>query len=97
MIRILLTCGDAVNKIRSQEDRKRMYVCLCHGITEDQIRNCVLEGARTLCDLRGQLGVATQCGACESQACQVLHEALQKGIVGASGHNGRELTAAGHL
>ena len=73
-----------------------MYICLCHGITEDQIRTCVLAGARTLCDLRGQLGVATQCGACETQACEVLDETLQKGIVAASGRDARELTTAGH-
>ena len=74
-----------------------MYICICHGITENQIRTCVEAGARTLCDLRGQLGVATQCGACEGQACEVLDETLQTGIVGARGHDGRELTTAGHL
>lgn len=74
-----------------------MYICLCHGITENQIRACVLAGARTLCDLRGQLGVATQCGACESQACEVLDETLRTGIVGTRGHDGRELTTAGHI
>ena len=74
-----------------------MYICLCHGITENQIRNCVLAGARTLCDLRGQLGVATQCGACEPQACEVLDETLQNGIVAASGLEGRELNTAGHV
>lgn len=73
-----------------------MYVCVCHGITEKQIRNCVQAGARTLCDLRGQLGVATQCGSCESQACEVLDETLQTGIVSACGREGRELTTAGH-
>ena len=74
-----------------------MYICLCHGITESQIRVCVREGARTLCDLRGQLGVATQCGSCESQACELLDETLQTGIVGACSRDDRELTTAGHI
>ena len=74
-----------------------MYICLCHGITESQIRVCVREGARTLCDLRGQLGVATQCGSCEGQACELLNETLQTGIVPASSRDDRELTTAGHI
>ncbi|HEX2830673.1 MAG TPA: (2Fe-2S)-binding protein [Burkholderiales bacterium] len=54
-----------------------MYICICHGITDHQIRDCVKAGcARTLCDLQGQLGVATQCGCCEGAAMQVLHETL---------------------
>ena len=74
-----------------------MYICLCHGITENQIRSCVKDGARTLCDLRGQLGVATQCGSCESQACELLNETLQAGIVRTSSRDDRELTTAGHI
>lgn len=54
-----------------------MYICLCHGITDKQIRQCVEAGARTLCDLSGQLGVATQCGGCADSACEVLVEVLQ--------------------
>jgi bacterioferritin-associated ferredoxin len=54
-----------------------VYICLCHGITEKQIRSCVAGGARTLCDLSGELGVATQCGNCANSACEVLREVLQ--------------------
>lgn len=72
-----------------------MYICLCHGITENQIRSCVQAGARTLCDLRGQLGVATQCRTCESQACELLDETLGQGIGATCSRDGRELTAAG--
>jgi bacterioferritin-associated ferredoxin len=54
-----------------------VYICICHGITDHQIRDCVQSGcARTLCDLQGQLGVATQCGCCERAAMQVVHETL---------------------
>jgi bacterioferritin-associated ferredoxin len=57
--------------------RRDVYICICHGITDHQIRSCVKDGAaRTLCDLRGQLGVATQCGSCESSALQILRETL---------------------
>lgn len=56
-----------------------MYICLCHGITDTQIRSCISSGARTLCDLSGQLGVATQCGGCAESACEVLDEVLRGG------------------
>ena len=53
-----------------------LYICLCHGITDSQIRSCVEGGARSICDLRGQLGVATQCGSCESHAVELLDQTL---------------------
>jgi bacterioferritin-associated ferredoxin len=53
-----------------------VYICLCHGITDNQIRNSVRAGARTLGDLSGTLGVATQCGSCAASACEVLDQAL---------------------
>jgi bacterioferritin-associated ferredoxin len=54
-----------------------VYICLCHGITDNQIRICAHAGARTLSDLSGRLGVATQCGSCASAACEVLDETLR--------------------
>lgn len=73
-----------------------MYICLCHGITENQIRTCVQSGARTLCDLRGQLGVATQCGSCERQAAELLDETLRKGMMTRAARDDRALTTASH-
>jgi bacterioferritin-associated ferredoxin len=62
-----------------------LYICLCHGITDKQIRSCVVEsGARTLCDLSGKLGVATQCGSCAHSACEVLSEALESAVIAAA-------------
>jgi bacterioferritin-associated ferredoxin len=54
-----------------------VYICVCHGITDTQIRSCVEDGARTLDDLSGELGVATQCGCCAESAAQVMQEVLQ--------------------
>ena len=51
-----------------------MYVCLCNPVTDRQIRNCVQQGARTLSDLQGQLGVAAQCGMCASTALAIVQE-----------------------
>jgi bacterioferritin-associated ferredoxin len=51
-----------------------MYVCLCHPVTDREIRGCVKQGARTLSDLQMQLGVAAQCGMCASAALAIVHE-----------------------
>lgn len=53
-----------------------MYVCLCNGITESQIRDAVSEGARSLRELQQCLGVASCCGKCADCARQVVHETL---------------------
>ncbi len=57
-----------------------MYICVCHGITDTQIRSCVVEGARTLGELSGELGVATQCGCCAESAAQVMQEVLRSPV-----------------
>ncbi|MGH8246827.1 MAG: (2Fe-2S)-binding protein [Gammaproteobacteria bacterium] len=53
-----------------------MYVCLCHGITESQIRDAVHGGAGTLPELKIGLGVASSCGRCADCAQQVIQEIL---------------------
>ncbi|MFT6276087.1 MAG: bacterioferritin-associated ferredoxin, partial [Halioglobus sp.] len=41
-----------------------MYVCICKGITDTQIRAAVEDGASSLREVRNTLGVASQCGKC---------------------------------
>jgi bacterioferritin-associated ferredoxin len=60
-----------------------VYVCLCNGITEREIRDAVALGARTLGDLTTSLGVANCCGRCADCARRLVGEAS------------RELPAAG--
>ena len=55
-----------------------MYVCVCNAVTERQIREAVAGGARTLKDLRRELGVGSECGRCTSCARACLHEAYTK-------------------
>ena len=54
-----------------------MYVCVCKAITDHQIREAARNGARTLDDLRRDLGVASECGNCAAYARQYLEEAIQ--------------------
>ena len=41
-----------------------MFVCVCNGVTERQIREAIDRGARSLPELTAALGVAAGCGAC---------------------------------
>lgn len=56
-----------------------MYVCLCHNVTDTEIKRAVRIGEiRTMVDLREQMGVSTQCGKCAKCAKQVLREAVKE-------------------
>jgi bacterioferritin-associated ferredoxin len=52
-----------------------MYVCVCNAVTDSQIREAAQGGARTLRDLRQQLGVTRDCGRCASCAQECLRAA----------------------
>lgn len=49
-----------------------MFICICNAITERQVQAAVAEGAQTLSDLQGQLGVAGCCGSCAETASEYL-------------------------
>ena len=53
-----------------------MYVCLCHGVTDGQIREAIYEGCCSYRDVRDSLGVGTQCGKCACLAKQVVRDTL---------------------
>ncbi|OWY39857.1 (2Fe-2S)-binding protein [Xenophilus sp. AP218F] len=55
-----------------------MYVCLCHAVTDKQIRQAVHDGATRMCDLRRELGVASECGKCACCANQLRKDALME-------------------
>ena len=54
-----------------------MYVCVCMAVTDRQIREAAESGARTLSDLRRELGVSSECGQCAAYARQCLEEAKE--------------------
>jgi len=53
-----------------------MYVCLCKGITDTQIRTAVQDGAASLREVYTSLGVASQCGKCGIMARDIVRESL---------------------
>ena len=53
-----------------------MYVCICKGITDTQIRAAVQDGASSLREVNHSLGVASQCGKCGIMAREIVRESL---------------------
>ena len=41
-----------------------MYVCICQGITESQIREAIHDGIDSVDALAVELGIGAQCGTC---------------------------------
>ncbi len=53
-----------------------MYVCLCVGVTDGQIREAIYEGCCSYREVREATQVGTQCGKCACLAKQVVRETL---------------------
>ncbi|MFT5163960.1 MAG: bacterioferritin-associated ferredoxin [Alteromonadaceae bacterium] len=49
-----------------------MFVCICHGVTDNAINNSIDEGSTTMRCLSRGLNVGTECGQCVKAAKQVL-------------------------
>lgn len=41
-----------------------MYVCICHGFTDKQVKTAVNQGARSTAKVYESFGVRPQCGKC---------------------------------
>ncbi len=54
-----------------------MYVCVCQAVTERHIHDAARSGARTLKDLRRDLGIIRDCGRCASCAKECLQAATR--------------------
>lgn len=52
-----------------------MIVCVCHRVSERDIRRAVLEGCADFDALQDELRVATACGACHDCALDTLEQA----------------------
>jgi len=52
-----------------------MYVCICHAVTDREIRRAADEGCRDLHELTMRTGCGASCGSCREQATEILAEA----------------------
>ena len=51
-----------------------MYVCICNGITDRQIREVAAAGCRSVPELTMRTGAGAGCGSCLELAAQILDE-----------------------
>jgi len=51
-----------------------MYVCICHGITDGQIRDTLNRGATSLGEVQQQVPVGGCCGRCLPMAQELVDE-----------------------
>ena len=51
-----------------------MYVCLCNGVTEREIRQTAQAGCRTMSELTMRTGCGAGCGSCVEMATALLDE-----------------------
>ena len=54
-----------------------MYVCLCKGVTDKQIRAAISEGTTELKELCDEFGLGSQCGCCSKMTKEILSEELE--------------------
>ncbi len=53
-----------------------MYVCLCRGITDQDIKDAVANGAESYREIRDFLDLGTCCGRCAPEAKNIINEEL---------------------
>lgn len=53
-----------------------MYVCLCNGVTDKQIKASIKEGATTMRALYKEHNIGSQCGKCCQCAKSILNNEL---------------------
>jgi len=53
-----------------------VFVCICNGITDTQIRAAVARGANSLEALNAGLQVASSCGECACMAQQLIDDEM---------------------
>ena len=56
---------------------ERVYVCLCNGVTERDVRQAASAGCRTMPELTMRTGCGASCGSCVAMATDLLHDARQ--------------------
>lgn len=57
-----------------------MYVCICHAITDREIREVVNRGANSLPDVQQHVPVAGCCGRCQDTAQQIVEECVLRRV-----------------
>lgn len=64
-----------MEKVHREEVR---VICQCMNVTDHEIEDAVLEGARTYLQLQEKTKLGTVCGQCEPEAREILKNAIMK-------------------
>ncbi len=51
-----------------------MYVCLCRGITDQDIKDAIANGAESYREIRDMLDLGTCCGRCAPEARTIISD-----------------------
>ncbi len=54
--------------------KKPMYVCLCNGLTDKDVKGAVASGADIVSGVYQSLGAAPQCAKCTSHIRDIIQE-----------------------
>lgn len=63
-----------------------MYVCVCNGVTERDIRQAAAGGCRSMTELTMRTGCGATCGSCVPTACALLEEIEREAVEHANGN-----------
>lgn len=63
------------DKVRAEKEH---IICQCLGITDKEIEDAVLEGARTYVELQEKTKIGTVCGKCRGKAEKLLGEYMER-------------------
>lgn len=65
LLQLVLNCSRVRASLR--KGRPPVYICLCHGFTDTQVKRAVAEGRRSMRDVYAALGGKPRCGKCVSE------------------------------
>lgn len=69
------TRNGMLDKVRKEQAH---VICQCLGITDHEIEDAVLEGARTYLDIQEKTKAGTVCGKCKEKTLKLLEEYKEK-------------------
>ncbi len=58
-----------------------MYLCICKAVSDQQIRQAIREGARTVGEISTRFGAGTECGKCLESIHEYVDACLAAPVV----------------
>ena len=67
------------NDLSEKVERKReRVICICMNVTDEDIKEAVLDGARTYLQLQEHTKIGTVCGKCKDLAIKIMNKDIEK-------------------